>query len=73
MVLNAQHVVNYLMLIQPIATDVWHFCDVRIRYPAKTVEPIKMPFVMWGRVGHSNHELDGGPDPQGEGPSDSKV
>ena len=29
--------------------------------PAKTAEPIKMPF--WTRVGTKNHVLDGGADP----------
>ena len=37
----------------PIATNVWRgpcvsVCDVRTRYPAKTAEPIEMPFGMWG-------------------------
>ena len=53
----------------PIATDVWrgrcvgHVTD---RYPAKTAGPIEMPFGMWGGVDHSNHVLDGGPDPSTE-------
>jgi len=34
--------------------------------PAKTAKPIKMPFVMWTRVGPRNHVLDGGPDPSRE-------
>ena len=28
---------------------------------AKTAEPIGMPFGLWGRMGHRNHVLDGGP------------
>jgi len=28
--------------------------------------PIEMPFGMSGVVGHSNHVLDGGPDPPGK-------
>jgi len=28
---------------------------------AKTVEPIGMPFGLWGRMGRRNHVLDGGP------------
>ena len=36
--------------------------------PAKTAEPIEMPFGMWARVGPDNHVLDGGPDsPRGRG------
>ena len=31
--------------------------------PAKTAEPIEMPFGMWAWVGPSNHVLDGGWDP----------
>jgi len=30
--------------------------------PAKTAEPIEMPFGLWPRVGPGNHVLDGGPD-----------
>ena len=29
----------------------------------KTAGPIKMPFGVWGEVGHSHHVLDGGPHP----------
>ena len=36
-------------------------------YCGKTAGPIEMPFGMWGGVGHSNHVLDVGPDPQGKG------
>ena len=53
---------------------------VTTRYPAKMAGPIEMRFGMWGGVGHSNHVLDGGLDPQGKGnfgvgkgPSHSKV
>ena len=36
--------------------------------PAKTAEPIKMPFGLWVWVGSRNHVLDGGPDlPIGRG------
>jgi len=35
--------------------------------PAKTAEPIEMPFEVWTRVGPRNHVLDGGPDPPCEG------
>jgi len=31
--------------------------------PAKTAEPIQMPFGLWTRVGPGNHVLDGDPDP----------
>ena len=34
--------------------------------PAKTDEPIEMPFGLWSRVGPRNHTLGGGPDPQGK-------
>ena len=30
--------------------------------PAKTAEPIEMPFWVWTRVGPVNHVLDGGTD-----------
>ena len=29
--------------------------------PAKTAEPIEMPFGWWARMGPGNHVLDGGP------------
>jgi len=35
--------------------------------PAKTAEPIEMPFGGLSRVGQRSHVLDGGADPQGEG------
>ena len=36
--------------------------QLTVVYPAKTAEPIEMPFSMWARVGPSNNVLDGGPD-----------
>jgi len=33
--------------------------SVTIVSPTKTAEPIEMPFVMWSRVGHRKHVLDG--------------
>jgi len=45
----------------------WRVClFVTKRLPAKTAEPIEMPFGMWARVGPSNHVLDGGRDPPRE-------
>jgi len=35
--------------------------------PAKTAEPIDIPFGLWTRIGSRNHVLDGGPDPMHEG------
>ena len=35
--------------------------------PAKTAEPIEMPFGLWMRVGPGNHVLDKVPDPPWEG------
>jgi len=35
--------------------------------PAKTAEPIEMPFVLWARMGAKNQLLDGGSDPHGKG------
>jgi len=37
--------------------------SVTLVSPAKTAEPIKMPFGLRTRVGPGNHVLDGGPDP----------
>ena len=34
--------------------------SVRIVSPARTAEPIEMPFGMWTRVGRMKHVLDGG-------------
>jgi len=43
--------------------------SVTVVSPAKTVEPIKMPFGLWTRVCPGNRVLDGGrgPDPSCEG------
>jgi len=40
--------------------------SVMLVSPAKTAEPIEMPFGLWTRVGPRNHVLDGGPDFEGE-------
>ena len=32
--------------------------------PAKTVEPIEIPFGLWDQMGRRNHEIDGGPQVQ---------
>jgi len=48
-----------------IATDVaWSVgLSLTIVSPAKTAEPVKMPFGLWTRVGPKNyHVLDGSPD-----------
>jgi len=37
--------------------------SVTLVSPAKTAEPIKMPFGLRTRVGRGNHVLDVGPDP----------
>jgi len=37
--------------------------SVTLVSPAKTAEPIEMPFGLWTLVGPRNHVLDGGPDP----------
>ena len=42
-------------------------CDATTRYPAKTAGLIEMPFGKWSDMGPSNHVLDVGPDPPGEG------
>ena len=48
---------------RPIVTDVWRGRPVGLSvtrmYPAKTTEPIEMPFGMRARVGTSNHVLVG--------------
>jgi len=52
--------------MQPIGTHivVWFVCVyVMWMIPAKTAEPITMPFGTWARVDPNNHVLDGGPDP----------
>ena len=41
--------------------------SVTIVSPAKTAEPIEIPFGLWTRVGPKNHVLDGGLDPRWEG------
>jgi len=41
--------------------------SVTISSPAKTAEPIEMPFELWTRVGPRNHVFDGGSDPPFEG------
>jgi len=38
--------------------------SVTIVSPAKTAEPIGMPFEIWTRVGPRNRVLDEGPDPR---------
>jgi len=44
------------------------FCrSVTLASPAKTAEPIEMPFGLWARVVPRNHVLDGSPDPPCEG------
>ena len=57
--------------MRTIATDVWCVVCVcaseTLMYPAKTAGPIEMTFGVCGWVGPSNHVLDGGPDPLGEG------
>jgi len=40
---------------------------VTLLNPAKTAEPIEMPFGLRTRVGPGNHALVGGPDPPCEG------
>jgi len=41
--------------------------SVTLVSPAKTAEPIEMPFGFRSRVGPGNHVLDGGPDPPWKG------
>jgi len=41
--------------------------SVTLVSPAKTAEPIEMPFGLSDRVGPRNHVLDGGSDPPWEG------
>ena len=52
--------------MRPTVTDrvVW---SVTLASPAKTAEPIEMPFGLRTWVGPGNHVLDGGPDPHGKG------
>ena len=47
-----------------IATVAWSVSlSVTIMSPAKTDEPIEMPFGMWNLVDPMNYTLDGGPHP----------
>jgi len=62
------------MQMQSIVTDqvVWSVglsvcLSVTLVSPAKTAEPIEMPFGLRTWVGPGNHVLDGGPDPHGKG------
>ena len=51
--------------MRPIVTDrvAWSVgLSVTLVSPAKTAEPIEMPFELWTRVRTRNHVLDGGPD-----------
>ena len=41
--------------------------SVTLVSPAKTAEPVEMPFGLRARVDPGNHVLDGGPDPHGKG------
>ena len=41
--------------------------SVTVVNPAKTPEPIEIPFELRTRVGPGNHVLDGGPDPPWKG------
>ena len=41
--------------------------SVTLVSPAKTAEPIEMPFGLRTRLGPRNHVLDGDPDPLGNG------
>ena len=54
--------------MRPIVTDrvAWSVglsvcLSVTLVSPAKTAEPIEMPFGLWARMGSRNHVLDGGP------------
>ena len=56
--------------VRPVITDgvAWSVgLPVTIVSPAKTAEPIEMPFETWTQVGPKNHVLDGGPGPPREG------
>jgi len=56
--------------MQPTVTDpvAWSVGrSVTVVSPAKTVEPIEMPFGLSTRVGPWSHVLDVGPDPQWAG------
>ena len=46
----------------------WSVClSVTLVRPAKTAEPIEMPFGLKTRVGPENYVVDGSPDPPWEG------
>jgi len=53
----------------PIVTDrvAWSVTLVTVMSPAKTAEPIEMPFELWTRVSPKNHVLDGVQIPTGMG------
>jgi len=56
--------------MRPILTDrvAWSVgLSVTLVSPAKTAEPIELPFGLRTCVGPGNHVLDGGPDPHGKG------
>jgi len=54
--------------MQPIVTDrLSVFLSVTIVNPAKTAQPIEIPFGVWTQVGPRNHVLDGDRDPLWEG------
>jgi len=63
--------------MRPTVTDglAWSVCQVgrpvclsvTIVSPAKSAEPIEIPFGLWIRVRPRNHVLDGGPDQPCEG------
>ena len=56
--------------MRPIVTNrvAWSVgLSVIVVSPAKTAEPIEMPFGLWTWVGLRNHVLDGDRDPQWEG------
>ena len=56
--------------MQPIVTDhvAWSISQsVTVVSPAKTAEPIEMPFRLRAHVDPRNHVLYGDPDPRGKG------
>jgi len=56
---------NVSTYMRPIVTDgvAWSVCrSVTIVSPAKTAEPIEMPFGLWTWMDPGNHVLDGGPE-----------
>ena len=51
--------------MRPIVTDrvAWSVgLSVTLVSPAKTAEPIEMPFGLWARMSPRNHVLDGSPE-----------